>query len=335
MGRLLLVELRRALARGVTRVLTLLGVLLIAVTGLLVFVLSDDVETLRAEARAEFQSRVEQCVAGQSSFSDDGEGDFLSESPPPRRRGSISREECEAVYAPVLDRAERSTFRVTELWPEARADEPSPVGFFLLLDTVVMAPGMLLMLGGVIAGASLVGGEWQAGSFVTLLTWEPRRVRLLAARLFVTGFLGVVITVAMLALFTAALLPTAAFKGIGLTVPEGWWLSYADVVVRLGLLTGLAAACAGALAMIGRRTVLALAAVVGYVIFVELILVNLWDAISPWLVLRNVTVVLGRGDLVPDGDSLLQGLAVLSAWAGVIIVGAHVLFSRRDFASTS
>jgi ABC-2 type transport system permease protein len=332
MGRLLIVELRRALSRGVTRILTPLGAVLIVVAGVLVFVFVEDPAAARAEAQAQYDRNLQSCVAATTRSFD---GPVVpGKPPPPSASASGAQQACEERLAPQLERViERSTFRLTILWPGWERDREFSNGFFDLLDAVIMLPALLLMLGGIVAGASMVGAEWQAGSFVTLLTWEPRRSRLLVARMIVTALLGFVIGLALLVLFTVVLLPTAAVKG-GPAGPDGdWWVTYAGVLLRLGGLTGLAAATGAALAMIGKRTALAIFAVFGYLIAGELIIRNFWAASRPWMLLRNVSLVLGGEDLVPDGGSALSGVLVVAAYSGVMMVAALTLFGRRDFAS--
>ena len=41
---------------------------------------------------------------------------------------------------------------------------------------------IFLVVGALFAGASVAGAEWRAGSMTTLLTWEPRRVRVIVGR---------------------------------------------------------------------------------------------------------------------------------------------------------
>jgi hypothetical protein len=180
----------------------------------------------------------------------------------------------------------------------------------------------------------MVGAEWQAGSFVTLLTWEPRRGRLLAARLVVVAAVGVVLSAALLGLFTLALVPTAVMKGSAQGVDGHWWMTYAGAVLRLSGITGLAAAGGAALAMIGKRTTLAVAAVFGYLVFGEIVLRLFWAWARPWLLLRNIGLVAGGEDLIPDGSRVVGALVVL-AYAGSAIGAAFAVFSRRDFAATN
>jgi hypothetical protein len=343
MGRLLIVELRRALSRGVTRGLLALGVAGVVLAGVLTFAFTTDVAAQRAERQALYERRVEACMTGQSRRGlpapPDAPGRPASPpapGAPPPSAGALSdqRASCEDAFADLADSVDEAGFHLTDLWPGWDPHREGFTEFFDLLDAVVMLPALLLMLGAVVAGASMVGAEWQAGSFVTLLTWEPRRARLLAARMIASAVLGFVIAVTLLALFTVVLLPTQAVKG-GAAGPSGeWWTTYVGVVLRLGALTGLAAAAGAALAMIGKRTALAVFALFGYLIAGELILRSLWSAARPWLLLRNVGLVLAGEDLVPDG-SRTTGTLVVLAYAGIVIAAALVMFARRDFASSS
>ncbi|MGH8991361.1 MAG: hypothetical protein ACRDZ7_07530, partial [Acidimicrobiia bacterium] len=45
-------------------------------------------------------------------------------------------------------------------------------------DGALAVAAIFLAVGGLLGGAAVVGGEWKAGTVGTVLTWEPRRVRL-------------------------------------------------------------------------------------------------------------------------------------------------------------
>ena len=49
-------------------------------------------------------------------------------------------------------------------------------------DGVLAIASFMLVLGGLFGGASVAGAEWRAGTVTTLLTWEPRRVRVHLSR---------------------------------------------------------------------------------------------------------------------------------------------------------
>ena len=48
---------------------------------------------------------------------------------------------------------------------------------------MLTAAAYIFMAVGLVLAASFVGAEWQAGTFASMLTWEPRRQRVLAAKL--------------------------------------------------------------------------------------------------------------------------------------------------------
>ena len=54
----------------------------------------------------------------------------------------------------------------------------------------------MVVLLGVLLGATLAGADWTAGTMGTLLTWEPRRVRVHLVRVLVTVVVVLVFTLA-------------------------------------------------------------------------------------------------------------------------------------------
>ena len=75
-------------------------------------------------------------------------------------------------------------------------------------DGAVLIGSIFLLLGGVPSrGAAVAGGEWRAGTITTVLTWEPRRVRLNLARTAACGILAFVVGVVLQVVFLASLPP--------------------------------------------------------------------------------------------------------------------------------
>ena len=60
---------------------------------------------------------------------------------------------------------------------------------------------MLSYLLVVLLGASAVGAEYRAGTVTTILTWEPRRTRLLLARIGAAVIVGMLLFVVVHAVF--------------------------------------------------------------------------------------------------------------------------------------
>jgi ABC-type transport system involved in multi-copper enzyme maturation permease subunit len=272
-----------------------------------------------------FRQRVDRCIANNSPGSGAG-------APAPAQ----VRAACEQGYRQLLAPAARAAFDLDLLWPAETPTAPAGENPFgdvdFLFRGIVMLPALLLLVGGIAGGASMVGAEWQAGTMVTLLTWEPRRLRLFAARLVAAATVGFGIAVGLLGLFTVALVPTVLTKE-GALPSADWWPVFVGIVFRLSAFVALTAAVGAALAMIARRTVVAVFALVGYVIGAEVILRQYWDTAQPWLLLRNLAVALGGGSSFEDA-SAWRGVAVLVGYSLVIIALAAAGFARRDVASS-
>jgi ABC-type transport system involved in multi-copper enzyme maturation permease subunit len=335
MARLLLVELRRSLSRGVTRVMTPLGAVLIVAVGVLAFIFMKQPDQIRAEARERYNQRVERCVHSMPPTASPGAeaSPGATPSPPPDLRAR-----CEQGLKSQLEYEENIHFELEALWPDVVAEIPEDsrdqnfLEFSFIMQGLITMPSLMLIMGAVVGGASMVGAEWQAGTFATLLTWEPRRGRLLAARIAASAIVGFGIGVALLALFSAALVPTAMVHD-GMPETRHWWFTLGITILKYSGLTALAAAVGTALGMIGKRTVFAMIALVGYLIGCELILRQYWEESRPWLLMRNMAIALGA-DQWYTNTATWKGAGILLGFSALIILAAYVLFARRDFTST-
>jgi ABC-2 family transporter protein len=207
---------------------------------------------------------------------------------------------------------------------------------------IVLAASLL----GFVIGASFIGAEWASGTMASLLTWEPRRLRVLVAKLGA----GIVVVVVLGAVAIAAGLAgswlIAATRG---TTAHTTSHSLALLIARGGrglvlvaLLTGAGTAISG----FTRHTVAALVATVGYLVIVEIVLRGLRPGWVRWFLTANAAAALtGRtrlpipppaGGFVPFGA---QRVFVLHAGRGflylaallVALVGIWVFtFTRRD-----
>ena len=172
---------------------------------------------------------------------------------------------------------------LTELWP-ANGEDP-----ILLVTTLFLAIGAL------VAGASVAGAEWRAGSIVTLLTWEPRRVRVGVARVLSAALAAAVIGLVLQVVFALALLPALLAHGSTAGADGAWFWGLVGGVARSALLTGLAAALGASLAMIGRNTAVALGAAFVYLNVLEQVLRAWKPWLGRWLISENVALfMLGR-----------------------------------------
>lgn len=190
----------------------------------------------------------------------------------------------------------------------------------------------------VVVGASAVGADWGAGLMTTLLTWEPRRGRLMAAKgLAVVG--GVVLaTIAIFVLVALVLLPTGATRGTMDGLTATWWRSIFGLAAR-----GLAVAALGTALGIGLANVMRTSAgpIASWLIFqfvVAPVVAVFWrPSLYRWFPDGNVQLLLGGFEdsaingvaLIPSSSSVRGGL-VLAAYAGLMLIGGFVAFRTRD-----
>ena len=80
-------------------------------------------------------------------------------------------------------------------------------------DGLLLTAAMFLVVGAAICGASVAGAEWRAGTITTVLTWEPSRLRLHAARTASAAILAFVIGFALQVVFLASPLPAVVLNG--------------------------------------------------------------------------------------------------------------------------
>lgn len=203
-------------------------------------------------------------------------------------------------------------------------------------DSILGVAAIFLIIGAVVGGASMIGAEWRAGTFTTLLTWEPNRVRVSVAKLLACGLVAFAVAMVLQVLWCAAFVPAAVGPGTTEGVDEAWLRSLAGAMLRIGAVIGLTATFMASIAMIGRNTAAALGVAFGYLMVVE----NIVHAWKPWaarfLLGPNGAVFISDARLETEEwtrSSTTAGLTLL-AYAVAISVVATLVFRRRDLAST-
>lgn len=204
-------------------------------------------------------------------------------------------------------------------------------------DGILMIATVPLLIGGLLGGASVSGAEWRAGTITTLLTWEPRRLRLHAARTTSSFLLAFVIALALEAVFLAATLPAVLLNGTTAGVDGAWWLSLAGAMARIALATGGTAVVGASLATLGRGTTFALGAAFGWMAIGEGLVRGFKPSLQHLLVGENLAIVVTWAQLggASFDRSEVLALATLAAYVGVVVVVASMSFVRRDVAGTS
>jgi len=198
-------------------------------------------------------------------------------------------------------------------------------------DAILGVLGFLIVLA-LVLGATFIGAEWHAGSMATLLTWEPRRARVFAAKAAAAAIFVILATLALLTFLALALLPAALFRGTTAGADGGWLLSTVGLALRGSVIASAAAVIGLAVASLGRNTAAALGGAFVYFAILEPFTRALRPKWQPWLLSDNVaTFVLAHA---PDGATFTRSPIVAALWLGVITIalaGASLLaFQRRD-----
>lgn len=214
---------------------------------------------------------------------------------------------------------------LTDWWAPAQA------------DGAVIIAAFFLLIGALFAGASVAGTEWRAGTITTMLTWEPRRIRLNIARTAACGILAYVIAFGLQVLFLAAFVPAVLANGSAAGADTDWWLSLALAVARTSLLTAIAAMLAVALATLGRNTAFAFGVTFAWFAVIEGLIRGLRPGWAQYLWGENVATIVPWRQMedVPFTRGPLLALLTLVAYTAVIVVAATITFQRRDIAGSS
>lgn len=201
------------------------------------------------------------------------------------------------------------------------------------LTDILRGTSFIVFVLGLMIGGSSVGADWQQGTMATLLTWEPRRVRVFVTRAAVVTCFVFVLAVFLLASLSLMFAAGAALRG-GTGGTGGTWLR--DVVgttLRIGVASAVGAALALAIGMVGRNTAAALGVVFGYLAVAESLLRALVPKISGVLFSSNVVVFIdGRSGISETGSVITVGRAsiTMGVYAGVLLLIALLLFRTRD-----
>jgi ABC-2 type transport system permease protein len=301
MRALLSVELRRLLARRLVRVMGAVVLLGVLIAGIATAAKSHraDIATLEAQARAEHDQIVNECLRGEI-------GPPSEELPPGESRDQL----CQSLVSPG--------FR-------------DPRFHLASLVDVFKGTTVPMILIAWILSASFIGAEWHAGTVATMLTWEPRRLRVLLSKVVICVAVAFAATVLFQALLLGALTPAAVLRGTTEGVDGAWFRELAGVVLRGGALASMAAGIGFSIAAIARGTAAALGVGFGYLLVVEQLLGGVRPGWRSWFFTWNSAVFV-HGSRLPDAipRSLAEAALLLSLYAlGTVALGL-IAFRTRD-----
>jgi len=201
------------------------------------------------------------------------------------------------------------------------------------LPDVLMGTSFVLVIVGWVFGASFVGAEWHAGTITTLLTWEPRRGRVMTAKLVAVLVSVFLVTLAIQGLLTAGLTIDAVAAGSTAGVDAGTIATAVGVAVRVALLSTFFAGFGFGLASIGRNTAAALGVGFGYIVIVENIVRGFRPGWTAWLLTDNAGLfVIGDPSDFAFGRSTVGAGIYLGAVALLIVLASAAVFRARDVA---
>jgi hypothetical protein len=201
------------------------------------------------------------------------------------------------------------------------------------LRDILLGTSFLLAAVGLILGASFVGAEWHWGTVATLLTWEPRRVRVLLVKAVICAGAVFVLLLALEAVFSLVLWLDAATRGITEGTGGAAWLrSVVGMAARCAAVGAFAAAVGLAVATVGRNTAAALGAVFVYFAIVERLISGLRPLWQRWLIGDNVAMFLTGLDNrdPPLHRTMTSSGMLLLSYAAALAAIAVAWFRARD-----
>jgi ABC-2 type transport system permease protein len=307
-------ELLRARSRRVVAMLFVAGVILIVVAMVIAGANSHKPTAAQVAAAEAFsEKQFAQCMNGRYLGSS-------GELPP----GSPSLEEfCRTVSAPQVE----ANMRYGDL------------------ALVTEHTGTFTILLGVAIAASLGGADWSTGTMTTLLTWEPRRIRVLLARALIVAVVVAAVTLVLQALLIGAFSLAVALRGTSLGAPPGVLRDAVETSLRVSTVAVAFGLVALAVATVGRSTVAALGVLFGYLVLVEGVIAGFRPSIQDRLLVRAGGVIVGQEPIYdmsretssaigPSQQPILLGIheawVVLVVYVVVLVGVALLVFRSRD-----
>ena len=205
-------------------------------------------------------------------------------------------------------------------------------GFTLVtMKDVAGQIGAPLIVLGMPLGATFIGAEWGAGTMTTILTWEPRRVRVHLVKVAAAMLLVFVGAFLVQTLVIVAMLPAAMTKGSTAGVDADWARDVGAVFLRGSLVTALAAAIGYSIASLARNTTTAVVIGFVYLMIAEPLIRGLKGEWQPWLLSDNAALfITSEQQIFAEARTATEAATVL-AFYGLLFVGVSTaLFARRD-----
>jgi ABC-2 type transport system permease protein len=198
---------------------------------------------------------------------------------------------------------------------------------------------------GVVLGASLGGADWTAGTMATLLTWEPRRIRVFLIRALVVVLVVIAATVFLQILLLAGFRLAVALRGTSVGAPATWLSDAGKAILRVSVVASAFGSIALALAMVGRSTVAAVGVLFGYLILFEGVIAGFRPSIADRLLVRAGGVIVSQQPIYDESRSfssigpsnvppvllgITEAWVVAAVYVVVLMILALAVFRSRD-----
>jgi ABC-type transport system involved in multi-copper enzyme maturation permease subunit len=297
--RLLRAELRRFVSRDVVRMFAVAVLIAIAIGSTIAAVNSK----IKAPDEATYRSELQHCL----------DGGYIPANELPRKYDSMEQY-CSDNVRPEYFGGGDQRFELSGL------------------PDILQGAGILVVIGGLLLGASFAGAEWHAGTMTTLLTWEPRRVRVLAAKAIVSAAAVFVLMVVLLAVFAGALTLVAATRGITDHLGDHFVRSVVGTVLRVAACSSAGALVGLAIAMLARNTAAAVGIGFAYLAVIEGLIRGLRPGWQHYLLADNIAVVVTGGDagIMQEPVTFEHAAVTVVVWAAALVFAAAVAFRVRD-----
>jgi ABC-2 type transport system permease protein len=343
MIRLLKVELGRLLSRRLFRAVVILGLLgVLAVDGLIAAQSSNNVAAAKAKADQQLQTQYQDCVSHISKTPDQGpsQADCDSQLPANQLTSCLTFATENPGNAPTVEDCRRQG-AYNPYFNDPRFH------FADHAKDLIIASTYLLMAVGLILAASFIGAEWQAGTFAALLTWEPRRQRVMAAKLLAPVIAVTVMAAVLMLILESGAALAAEVRGTLELTTSHLVGQVAVMGARVLGLIALVTLIGGAIAVFTRHTVAVVGVIAGYLIGGEIVggIASTWWR-NHGLAAQLLAFIQGHFSYYVEpppgvdpaswnGQRLLHAgpaSLIVIAITGALVVVASVALSRRDVA---
>lgn len=242
--------------------------------------------------------------------------------------------------------------------PEVSADQ-FPASQFLSnhpfrpsrIADYALVVGVATALLGFVVGATFIGAEWSSKNVVAWLFWEPRRLRLMAAKLLALLSVALAVSVLAQAAWFGSAHALLHYRGLPVSSlarqDHHFWQHELQAQLRAALLVLPTALLGFGLANLVRNTAAAFGAGFVYFAVVENIIRFFNPNWQPYLFTTNVAAWVNNGGVKVFGKesfdrrqgfvtareihvSNLHGAVTLLIYAAVILIASLILFRRRD-----